>query len=140
MKILNVEDLAAQILRHVFRIHKFERVKHFLKHFRIVPTLSYNPMTDGMDVSFVPSAGNSSAMLEDTLELLEKESSAKDRLIVVFDEFQEVNSIDKTLAKQLRAIMQRQKGLNYIFMGSQESMMEEIFEKKSPRSFISANV
>ena len=101
-----------------------------MAHFRVVPTLSYNPMTEGMDVSFVPSAGKSSAMLEDSLELLEKVSPAKNRLIVVFDEFQEVNSIDKTLAKQLRAVMQRQKGLNYVFMGSQESMMEEIFEKK----------
>lgn len=92
-----MENLASQILRQVFRIHKFEKIKHL-----------------------------SSAMLEDSLELLEKVSSAKNRLIVVFDEFQEVDSIDKTLAKQLRAIMQRQKGLNYIFMGSQESMMEEI--------------
>jgi hypothetical protein len=133
MKVLSVEDLAAQILRQVFRLHKFEKIKHFMKHFRVVPTLAFNPMTDGMDVSFVPSVGASSAMLEDSLELLEKVSSAKNRLIVVFDEFQEVNSIDKTLAKQLRAIMQRQKGLNYVFMGSQESMMEEIFEKnKSP--------
>lgn len=135
MKVLNVEDLAAQVLRQVFRLHKFEKVKHFMKHFRVVPTLSYNPMTDGMDVSFVPSVGKSSAMLEDSLELLEKVSSAENRLIVVFDEFQEVNSIDKTLAKQLRAIMQRQKGLNYIFMGSQESMMEEIFEKKKSPFF-----
>jgi hypothetical protein len=135
MKVLNVEDLAAQVLRQVFRLHKFEKVKHFMKHFRVVPTLSYNPMTDGMDVSFVPSVGKSSAMLEDSLELLEKVSSAENRLIVVFDEFQEVNSIDKTLAKQLRAIMQRQKGLNYIFMGRQESMMEEIFEKKKSPFF-----
>ena len=45
-----------------------------MKHFRVVPTLSYNPMTDGMDVSFVPSVGKSSAMLEDSLELLEKVS------------------------------------------------------------------
>ena len=135
MKVLNVEDLASQILRQVFRIHKFEKIKHLMKFFRVVPTLSYNPMTEGMDVSFVPSVGKSSAMLEDSLELLEKVSSAKNRLIVVFDEFQEVNSIDKTLAKQLRAIMQRQKGLNYIFMGSQESMMEEIFEKKKSPFF-----
>ncbi len=74
MKVLNVEDLAAQVLRQVFRLHKFEKVKHFMKHFRVVPTLSYNPMTDGMDVSFVPSVGKSSAMLEDSLELLEKVS------------------------------------------------------------------
>lgn len=135
MKVLNVEDLASQILRQVFRIHKFEKIKHLMKFFRVVPTLSYNPMTEGVDVSFVPSVDKSSAMLEDSLELLEKVSSAKNRLIVVFDEFQEVNSIDKTLAKLLRAIMQRQKGLNYIFMGSQESMMEEIFEKKKSPFF-----
>ncbi len=135
MKVLNVEDLAAQILRQIFRLHKFEKVKHFMTHFRVVPTLSYNPVTDGMDVSFVPSVGKASAMLEDSLELLEKVSSAKNRLIAVFDEFQEVNSIDKNLAKQLRAIMQRQKGLNYVFLGSQESMMEEIFEKKKSPFF-----
>ena len=135
MKVLNVEDLASQILRQVFRVYKFEKVKHLLKNFRVVPTLSYNPVTEGMDVSFVPSVGKPSAMLEDSLELLEKVSSAKKRLIVVFDEFQEVNSIDKTLARQLRAIMQRQKGLNYVFMGSQESMMEEIFEKKKSPFF-----
>ena len=135
MKVLNMEDLAAQLLRQVFRIHKFEKIKHFMKFFRIVPTLSYNPVTEGMDVSFVPSVGKQSAMLEDSLELLEKVSSAKNRLIVVFDEFQEVNSIDKNLARQLRAIMQRQKGLNYVFMGSQESMMEEIFEKKKSPFF-----
>ena len=135
MKVLNVEDLASQILRQVFRVYKFEKVKHLLKNFRVVPTLSYNPVTEGMDVSFVPSVGKPSAMLEDSLELLEKVSSAKKRLIVVFDEFQEVNSIDKTLARQLRAIMQRQKGLNYVFMGRQESMMEEIFEKKKSPFF-----
>ena len=135
MKVLNVEDLASQILRQVFRVYKFEKVKHLLKNFRVVPTLSYNPVTEGMDVSFVPSVGKPSAMLEDSLELLEKVSSAKKRLIVVFDEFQEVNSIDKTLARPLRAIMQRQKGLNYVFMGSQESMMEEIFEKKKSPFF-----
>ena len=30
MKVLNVEDLAAQVLRQVFRLHKFEKVKHFM--------------------------------------------------------------------------------------------------------------
>lgn len=130
MKVLNVEDFASQILRQVFRLHKFEKVKHLLKNFRVAPTMSYNPVTDGMDVSFVPSVDKASVMLEDAMDLLERVSSSKNRLIVVLDEFQEVNEIDKSLAKQLRAIMQRQKGLNYIFMGSQETMMEEIFEKK----------
>ena len=64
------------------------------------------------------------------MALLEKSTNNKKRLIVVFDEFQEIQSIQKGFDKQLRSIMQQQKGLNYILLGSQESMMEEIFEKK----------
>ena len=69
-------------------------------------------------------------VLEDALLLLEKVSAKESKLIVVFDEFQEVDEIDKGLLKLLRAVMQRQEGLNYVFMRSQESMMEDIFEKK----------
>jgi hypothetical protein len=51
----------------------------------------------------------------------------------VFDEFQEILNIRKGLDKQLRSIMQEQQHLNYILLGSQESMMSDIFErKKSP--------
>lgn len=130
MKVVSIEDFAAQILKGVFRIYKMEKVKHLMSHFRIAPTVSYNPMTDGWDVSFVPMPDNATVALEDALALLEKVSRPDARMIVVLDEFQEVDEIDKKLTKILRAVMQRQEGLNYVFMGSQESMMEEIFEKK----------
>jgi len=68
--------------------------------------------------------------LEDSMDLLQKVTTSKNRLIIVFDEFQEVDEISATLAKQLRAIIQHQEKMNYVFMGSQESMMNEIFEKK----------
>ena len=133
MKVVSIEDLASLILKGVFRLYKMEKVKHLMSHFRIAPTVSYNPMTDGWDVSFVPMPDNSTIALEDALTLLEKVGRPDARLIVVLDEFQEVDEIDKKLTKILRAVMQRQEGLNYVFMGSQESMMEEIFEnKKSP--------
>ncbi|HBH08262.1 MAG TPA: hypothetical protein DDX40_02515 [Rikenellaceae bacterium] len=65
--------------------------------------------------------------------LLERAHSEKDRLIVVLDEFQEIKDIATNLDKQLRSIMQEQKHINYILLGSQESMMTDIFEnKKSP--------
>lgn len=130
MKVVSTEDLAAQILKGVFHLYKMEKVKHFMSHFRISPTVSYNPMTDGWDVSFMPTVDKVSLVLEDSLSLLEKVSTRESKLIVVFDEFQEVEEIDKNLLKLLRAVMQRQEGINYVFMGSQESMMEEIFEKK----------
>lgn len=133
MKVLSMEDLAAQILKAIFRIYKMEKIKHLMTHFRINPAISYNPVTEVWGVKFNPSMSDSVTELEDAMELLQKVTAPDNRLIVVLDEFQEVESIDKNLAKILRSIMQRQSGLNYVFMGSQESMMDEIFEKmKSP--------
>lgn len=130
MKVLSVEDFASQILRSIFKIYKMEKLKHIMSNFRITPNISYNPMNDSWSVNFPVSTNQHDILLEDAMGLLEKVSSSDNKLIIVLDEFQEINEIDKNLAKQLRAIMQRQQGLNYVFMGSQESMMNEIFEKK----------
>ena len=131
-RVINVEDFSSKLLREVFRLYPVERLRHLMSHFRIVPTISSNPVTNGVDVSFQPTV-DTSVLLEDAMMLLERVSSEERRLIVVFDEFQEIMSIGKGLDKQLRAIMQEQKNLNYILLGSQESMMTEIFErKKSP--------
>ena len=84
-----------------------EESAHLMSHFRIVPTVSINPMTNGVDVSFQPVL-NSMILLEDTMALIEKVSTESKRLIVVFDEFQEILNIRKGLDKQLRSIMQEQ--------------------------------
>ena len=129
---LSIEDFASKILRELFHIYPLERIKHIMTHFRIVPTVSTNPITNGIDVSFQPVV-NGVILLEDAMALLEKVSTENKKLIVVFDEFQDIMNIRKGLDKQLRSIMQEQQHLNYILLGSQESMMTEIFErKKSP--------
>lgn len=106
-----------------------EKVRHAMTHFRITPTLSMNAVTGAMEVSFQPTA-KASVLLEDAMTVLEKMTTAENRFIVVLDEFQEVVKIQKGLDRQLRSLMQRQHNLNYILLGSQESMMEAIFEKK----------
>ena len=129
---LSVEDFASKLLRELFRQYPMERIRHLMTHFRIIPTVSTNPVTNVIDVSFQPTM-NTMVLLEDAMALLEKVSSNAKRLIVVFDEFQEILNIRKGLDKQLRSVMQEQQHLNYILLGSQESMMTEIFErKKSP--------
>ncbi|MBO5624783.1 MAG: ATP-binding protein [Prevotella sp.] len=129
---LSIEDFASKILRELFRLYPLERIRHLMTHFRIAPTVSTNPITNGIDVSFQPVI-NGIVLLEDAMALLEKVSTENKKLIVVFDEFQEIMNIRKGLDKQLRSIMQEQQHLNYILLGSQESMMTEIFErKKSP--------
>ena len=130
--ILNVEDLASKMLREILRLYPMERIRHLMSHFRIIPTVSTNPVTNVIDVSFQP-VMNSIVLLEDAMALMEKVSTGNKKLIVVLDEFQEILNIRKGLDKQLRSIMQEQQHLNYILLGSQESMMTEIFErKKSP--------
>ena len=129
---LSVDDFASKLLRELFRLYPLERIKHLMTHFRIIPTISTNPITNGIDVSFQP-VTNSMVLLEDAMALIEKVSTEENRMIVVLDEFQEIINIRKGLDKQLRSIMQEQKHLNYVLLGSQESMMTEIFErKKSP--------
>ena len=130
--VTSVSDLSAKLLREFFKVHPMERLRHLLAHFRIVPTISTNPVTGAMDVSFQAGAPNE-VLLEDVLMLFEQAHTEKDRLIVVLDEFQEIKEIAANLDRQLRSIMQDQKHINYILLGSQESMMAEIFEnKKSP--------
>lgn len=123
--------MAEALYRKYFMSHPIEKAKHNLSHLRIVPTLSINPVTHLPEVSFMPSV-NSQVVLEDVFALLEK-AGAKQRLIVILDEFQEILSLEKGLDKILRSIMQEQKNINYILMGSQEDMMKKIFlRKKSP--------
>ncbi|TVQ85732.1 MAG: AAA family ATPase [Bacteroidetes bacterium] len=127
--ITGAHDLAAQLLRRIYRVFPFERVRQYVKHFRVIPTISVNPVTNEVDISFQAGSDNP-ALLEDVLNLLEKLSKKGKRLIVVFDEFQELGKIDARLLNQFRSIMQHHQKVNYVFLGSQESLMREIFEKK----------
>ncbi|MCR5820364.1 MAG: AAA family ATPase [Bacteroidaceae bacterium] len=128
----SVSDLSAKLLREFFKVHPIERVRHLITHFRIIPTISTNALTGSMDVAFQPGV-DGTVLIEDVLSLIEKAHSEDDRMIVILDEFQEICDLGTKLDKQLRSIMQNQKHINYILLGSQESMMTDIFEnKKSP--------
>ena len=131
-QVTSVADLSAKLLKEFFKVHPLERVRHLITHFRVIPTVSTNAVTGAMDVSFQPGT-DGAVLLEDVLTLIEKAHTEQDRIIVVLDEFQEIRDIAPKLDRQLRAIMQQQKHINYILLGSQESMMTDIFEnKKSP--------
>ncbi|MDR3363645.1 MAG: hypothetical protein LBS91_01660 [Clostridiales Family XIII bacterium] len=126
-------DMATQLLKRVLRINKWENVKKTIAGFRIVPTVELNPLTNGVDVTFRPSVGSGFTPLEDVLNLIDKVGEKGKRPIVVLDEFQEIASLDENLPKQLRSVIQHHTHVNYVFLGSAESMMRQIFEsKKSP--------
>jgi len=122
-------DFAAQLLKRIYRIYPFERVKQYIKSFRIVPTLNINPLTNEVDVSFQP-VKTELPLLEDVFNLLENIGEKGKRPIVILDEFQEIFKMGSGIDKQLRAILQHHKNVNYAFLGSMESMMRDIFERK----------
>ncbi len=132
--ITSTKDLSNRILESVLKLYPMKNLKVLLRNFRIVPTISTNPMTDSIQVPFHPfSKDNNDRILEDVLQLVNEVSTEKKRIILIFDEFQEIKEIEKGLDKKLRGILQLQDKINCIFLGSQESMMEEIFnDKKSP--------
>ena len=131
-QVTSVSDLSAKLLKELFKVHPLERIRHLITHFRVIPTVSANPVTGAIDISFQPGI-DGIVLLEDVLTLIEKAHSEQDRIIVILDEFQEVCDLAPRLDKQLRAIMQNHNHINYILLGSQESMMTDIFEnKKSP--------
>jgi hypothetical protein len=131
--VTDVADFAASLLRKVIAVSRWEQVKRLLSGFRIVPTVELNPVTGGMDVSFRPDVADSFAELEDVLNLIEQISRPRRRPIVILDEFSQATALGKTLPAQLRAVLQHHSAVNYVFLGSMESMMRDIFEsKRSP--------
>ncbi|MCF8361232.1 MAG: ATP-binding protein [Prolixibacteraceae bacterium] len=126
----SIEDFAAQYLKQIYRLFPAEHFKQKIKNFRVLPSLSLNPVSGDMEISFKPGS-DQGPLLEDVLNLLEELSSSKKRSIVVLDEFQEIMRIDKSMDRKLRSIFQNHKCINYVFLGSQESMMRNIFERKN---------
>ena len=65
-RIIDVPDFASKLLKEALRIYPWEKLRHLMSHFRVVPLISMNPLTNGMDVSFQPSM-SSDVLLEDVM-------------------------------------------------------------------------
>lgn len=129
---LSVTDLAALLLQSFLSLFAPERFRDLVAGFRAWPSITYDAETNAFDVSF-PASANPDAVLEDVLSILEKKCDPERRLVVILDEFQEILSLGAGLDGKLRAILQLQENINYVFVGSRESAMTELFENvRSP--------
>lgn len=122
-------DLAEQLLKKVHVLYPFEKIKKFIKTFRVIPIVSINPVSEEINVSFDTLQKDKTA-LEDVLDLLNTISVKNRRLIVIFDEFQAIRKMSKDGEKILRSIMQHHNDISYVFLGSHESLMRDIFENR----------
>lgn len=72
------------------------------------------------------------ALLEEALQLPEKIAIKENkRLVIFFDEFAELNKLGKRVIELFRSVIQQHEHVSYLFAGSQESLMNDIFLDKS---------
>lgn len=125
---VDTADLAKLIVRETVRQFPLEVAERLLRQLLITPTVSVNPISHVIDIDFPPGV-EGHVLLKEALSLIENVGTDEKRMIVVFDEFQEILQLGKGIVKMMRAIMQEQTHVNYVFLGSQESVMFEIFGK-----------
>ena len=131
---LSEKDFVAAVLASLNQIES--RLEKLVKLVRSVMQsiqlgISIDPITGSPGVSVSFDSGYNEVMLSNVLGLLGG-FSEKRKLMVVFDEFQEIAGYkQKGFEKRLRAIIQQQENISYFFCGSQRHMLTEIFTNKN---------
>lgn len=83
-------------------------------------------------LSFSSKEAEEVGLFDDTLDFIEEYGQKKKgKLIFVIDEFSDLVKWNSRLLKKMRSKFQRHTNVTYIFAGSQESMMKDIFTRKS---------
>ncbi len=91
--VMSAYGLAELLLKSFFALTPWARNKDALRSFSARPTITINPETAGIEVSF-EAAADGKAVLEDALALLNNANDSKNRLIVVLDEFEEIAHLE----------------------------------------------
>jgi uncharacterized protein len=114
--------------------HALERAANLFRGLRIVPTMEVDPTDGSLRFSFRP--GRRRADIDDTIERLlelpaELAVERKRRVVVVFDEFQEVLTLDRRFPNLMRAVFQGQPEVGHVYLGSKRHLLERIFNDRN---------
>ena len=100
---------------------------------KLSPTISFDELGNpsfSLNVHKVEEQENIETILEVPNKVALKSSK---RICIAFDEFQEIKRIDPFMLHWMRSSFQRHRDISYIFLGSKQSLMEDIFASiKSP--------
>jgi AAA+ ATPase superfamily predicted ATPase len=106
-----------------------QSVNRALKSIRL--NLSIDSATGGTSISPAFEAVNEKIILEALMNILSKYSQ-KHKLVIAFDEFQEVaNYTEEGFEKRLRSYIQQHSNICYIFSGSQQHLITEMFNSNN---------
>jgi uncharacterized protein len=140
MKTPTKERLAAALARTIHADiasvvgQAFERAAELFRGLRIVPIMDVDPTDGSLRFSFQP--GRRKEDIDDTIERLlellgELAAERRRRVVIVFDEFQEIVALDKRFPNLLRAVFQAQPEVSHVYLGSKRHILERIFNDKN---------
>jgi len=114
---------------------KLEEAVQFLKeHFpALIPRIVIKGQEPAeFEFDFEAAKKDAERLLDDLYDFPQRVAvKRKKRLIVVFDEFQEISTLNLPIERQLRAKIQHHDKVSYCFMGSKRHLMDELFQDKS---------
>ena len=111
-----------------------ERAAGLFRGLRIRPTMEIDP--DDLTLRFSFQAGRRPTDIDDTIEhLLELPgkiaAERKRRVVLVFDEFQEIVGLDRNFPNLMRSVFQTQPEIGHVYLGSKRHVLERIFNDKN---------
>jgi uncharacterized protein len=140
MKTATKERFAAALAKTIYADiaspvgQAFEKTSELFRDLRIRPTMEVDPSDGTLRFSF--QAGRRKTDIDETIErLLEKlgelAAERKRRVVIIFDEFQEILALDKQFPNLMRAVFQAQPEVSHVYLGSKRHILERIFNDKN---------
>lgn len=136
MRTTTKEQLAAALSKTIFEdiatplYRAREHAAEIFRGLRVRPVMTIDPL-DG-SVGFSIAAGHGSVDVDATVERLlelpaELAAERRRRVVLVFEEFQEILSIDPHLPALMRSVFQTQPDVSHVYLGSKRTLMHRLF-------------
>ena len=121
-------DKIESICGHIFKelAGTIEKAVEFAK--SVFTGVSLKVESSSMELSFT----SEEDILLKVFTFLGKYSEKKNKIVIVFDEFQEFENIAPQSIKKLRSIIQEHKNISYIFSGSDSGLIEFFINSNHP--------
>lgn len=140
MKTPTKERLAAALAKTIYADiaspagQAFERAAELFRSLRVRPTMEVDPADGTLRFSF--QTGRRKSDIDETIERLlellgELAAERKRRVVIIFDEFQEVISLDPKFPNLMRAVFQTQPEVSHVYLGSKRHILQRIFNDKN---------
>ena len=136
LKVTSKERFAAALARTIHRDldtasgRTYERAAELFRGLRIVPSMEVDPQDGSLGFSFRATRRRTDIddTIESLLELLGRIAEERQRRVVmIFDEFQEIVELDRRYPNLLRAVFQTQPEVAHVYLGSKRHVLDRIF-------------